>query len=146
MNNAQVFACSQLIPRFTQQDNDIPFIPEPLGQERSAVIEKPYHAYDRCGVYPFSECLIVKTDISACDRGLKGVACLDHSLNETTELPHDLRLFRIAEIEAVGYGEGLCSGADEIPGRLGNSCLSALVRVKVAVAAVSVQGHGKTLF
>ena len=61
------------------------------------------------------------------------------------QLAHDLRLFRIAEIEIVGQRQRLCADHAEIAPRLRDRLFAALARVGVAIEFVDVGGQSQAL-
>ena len=106
------------------------------------VVEDAQHADHRRGVDGVAEALVVEADVARDDRRLQDLAGLGHALDGLLELPVDLALLRVAEVEAVGDGHGQRAGAAEVARGLGDGRLGAAVRVEVAVAAVAVGGEG----
>ena len=60
------------------------------------------------------------------------------------KLRHDLRLFRIAEVEAVGGGDGRCAGHGHFARGLGHGMHCAELRIEISPAAVAIESHGQT--
>ena len=76
---------------------------------------------------------------------LEGVAGVGHAVDATLHLVVDLRLFGVAEVEAIGDGDDLGADAGEVAGRLHDGDGAAGVGVEVAEAPVAVGGEGEAL-
>ena len=57
-------------------------------------------------INPFALGLVVERDIAAGDRRAERGAGFGDAVDGGGELRHDLRLFRIAEVQAIGRGDG----------------------------------------
>ncbi len=66
-------------------------------------------------------------------------------LNGADELAHDVRLFRIAEIQVVGGGQRLGAGRGDIAPAFGDRLLAAFERIGLDVARRYIGGEGKRL-
>src|SRR5690606_4592152 len=86
--------------------------------------------------------LVVEADVAAGDRDAEVVAGVRQALDRAGELPHDARVLRGAEVEAVGDGQGPRARGGDVAVRLGQRQLRARVRVQPGVAAVPVEGQG----
>src|SRR5690606_19284404 len=85
--------------------------------------------------------LVVEADVAAGDRDAEVVAGVRQALDRAGELPHDARVLRGAEVEAVGDGQGPRARGGDVAVRLGQRQLRARVRVQPGVPAVPVEGQ-----
>src|SRR5665647_1722941 len=106
------------------------------------VVVHAQHADHRRGVDGLAEALVVEAHVAAHDRRVERLAGLGDALDGLLELPVDLALLRVAEVEAVGDRHRQGAGADQVAGRLGDRRLGASIRIEVAVAAVAVVAEG----
>jgi hypothetical protein len=86
--------------------------------------------------------LVVEADVAAGDRGAQGLAAVGESAHRLGELPHDARILRGAEVEAVRDGERPRAADRDVAVGLGEGELRAGVRVEARVAAVAVGRDG----
>ena len=59
------------------------------------------------------------------------------------ELPHDLRLLRIAKVQAVGRTHRSRAGAGYIARGFGDSVHGSELRIEIAPAAIAIERHGQ---
>ena len=85
--------------------------------------------------------LVVEGDVAAGHRRAERAAGVGDAATRLAELEEDLRLLRVAEVEAVGDAERPRAGAGDVARRLGHGGLAALVRVERDAARVAVHGH-----
>ena len=62
------------------------------------------------------------------------------------ELPHDLGLFGVPEVQAVGDADGPGADAGQVPAGFGDGDLPARPRIEIGVERVPVEGHGQGPF
>ena len=79
--------------------------------------------------------VVVERHVPGDDRDAERLAGERHPLDRLGELPADLRLLRVAEVEAVGERERLAADARDVARRLENGELAADARVERADAA-----------
>ena len=79
------------------------------------------------------------------DREIEFAAGFADAFDAADELAHDLRLFRVAEIEVVGCRQRLGADGGQVAPDLGNGLLAAFERIGLAVARRDVDGEGKAL-
>src|SRR6266404_5763062 len=84
------------------------------------IVQDAYHPYNRRGIDAFAQRLVVEADIAAGDWSLQGFTGLGQAIDDLRELPHDLRLFRVAEVEAIGGSHRNGTGTRDIAGSLGD--------------------------
>ena len=89
--------------------------------------------------------LVVEGNIASGDRSIEGAATLCQTPDRFLELPEDLRIVRVTEIEIVGRAHGDRSGTGQITASLGDGGFSALVGVEIHVAPVAIDGEGHVL-
>src|SRR5205085_4201674 len=102
--------------------------------------DNPEH---RCGINAFAQSLVVKADISTCDRDFELLAGLSQSVDNLRELPHNVSFFRIAEVEAVGCRDRRRAGTSDVACRLGHCMHGTEAWVEIAPTAVAIQRHGQ---
>ena len=96
-----IFGTRQQSP---EQDQLTPRVPEVNPQRDFHSGEQANNSEDRRRVDSLAEGFVVEADIAARDRRPKMAASLADSLDGLDQLGHDLRLFRIAEVQAIGRG------------------------------------------
>ena len=83
--------------------------------------------------------VVVEGDVPGHDRHAERLARERHPLDRLGELPADLGLLRIAEVEAVGEAERLAADAGDVAGRLEDRQLAAEAGIERADAALPVE-------
>ncbi len=81
------------------------------------VLDETDGAYDRCRVDRAAVRLVVKRDVPGHDRKPERRARRSDPVDRFGQLPSDLRLLRIAEVETVGEAERLAAGARHVASR-----------------------------
>src|SRR6185312_2258843 len=76
--------------------------------------------------------LVVEGDIARDDRNPKRLRRLRDGLDRVAELPADLRLLGVAEVEAVGQRERLAAGAGDVARRAVHRLTAGFARVAAA--------------
>ena len=84
--------------------------------------------------------LVVEADVAAGHGSVEGHAAFLQALHAGLELPEDLRLRGIAEIQAVRQSQRASAGADDVPRAFRHGDPGTHDGVEVAVAAVAVRG------
>src|SRR5205814_34370 len=59
-------------------------------------------------------CLVVERDVAGDDGDAEGLGRTRDPLDRLTELPPDLGLLRVAEVEAIGESERLAAGTGDV--------------------------------
>ena len=118
----------------------------PLRAERDAgrvggIGQLPDHADHRRGVDRAPAALVVERDVAAHHRHAERLAGGGETLDRARELPGDVRLLRVAEVEAVREPERLGADAGEVGGALEHRLDRALVRIAGHPPAVPVDRH-----
>ena len=83
--------------------------------------------------------VVVERDVPRDDRDAERLAGERHPLDRLGELPADLRLLGVAEVEAVGEAERLAADARDVAGGLEHGELAAEARVERAEPALAVE-------
>jgi hypothetical protein len=105
------------------------------------VVEDAEHTDDRGRVDGHPAGLVVQGDIASGDGDAHVLAGLGQRLDGLGELPHDLRVLRGPEVQAVGdRHRGMAPGGGDVAVGLGQGQLGTARRIEVAVAAVGVGG------
>ena len=87
--------------------------------------------------------VVVERDVARDDRQAERLAGLRHPLDRLGELPADLGLLRVAEVEAVGEPERLAAGTGDVPRGLEDRRGAARERVERADPAGAVEREGE---
>ena len=98
---------------------------------------------DRRGINAFAAGFVVERDVAAGDGRAERGAGFGDAVDGGGKLGHDLRLFGIAEVEAVGGGDGRGAGAGDFARGFGDGVHGAEFGIEVAPAAVAVERHGE---
>src|SRR3984893_1365078 len=133
-----VFGASELTKGLADQYHQVIRGPEPRTANLGHVIDDPDHAYDGGGPERDAAGVVVEADIAGNNRDLQPAARLGHALHRLLQLPEDLPLLRVAEVETVGDGERPSTGRNHVAPSLGDGDGSTQPGVQVAVAAVAV--------
>src|SRR5207247_4958356 len=80
--------------------------------------------------------LVVEGDIARHHRRAERVAGVADPSNALRELPHDLRPFRRADVEAVGDGHRPSTADGDVPRGFGHGLLAAFIRIETAAAGL----------
>src|SRR5215472_15418131 len=95
------------------------------------VLENAEYTDHRSRINAFAQSFVVKADVPAGDRDLELLAGFGHAVDHLRELPHDVRLLRIAEVQAIRGTNRYCTGAGDFARRLGDRVHGAKARVEV---------------
>ena len=87
--------------------------------------------------------LVVERDVAGDDRDAERLAGSRHAFDRLRELPGDLRLLGVAEVEAVGDRERLAAGAGDVARSFEDRQRTARVRVESSDPADSVEADGQ---
>ena len=109
MANFQKLRAAKLTSDVANQNDDVPFVFEPLRGDVLFVINQSDHRDRRRRVDNSSRALIIQRDVSTCDGRSKRAACFCHAFNSFTQLPEVFGLVGIAEVEAIRNGERPCA-------------------------------------
>ena len=85
---------------------------------------------------------VIERDIARDDGEGKGGAGGTDALDRAHQLPHDLRLFGVAEVQVVGGGQGGGPHGDQVAIRLCHGLFAAFERVSRNIARGHVRGEG----
>ena len=104
-------------------------------------INNTHHADSRRRVDCPGRVLVVQADITASYRRTEYLARLGQATHALLELPKQLRIVRITEVQIIGRTKWPRTGADKVPCRLGDGSFAALIRVEVNMNAIAVHRH-----
>src|SRR5580700_10240021 len=107
------------------------------------VFEKTHYSDHRSRINSFAQSFIIETDIAACNRRIQFFAGFSDAVNHLRKLPHDVRLLRIAEVEAVGGADWSPARASYFAGSFGNGMHGAQARIEIAPAAIAIKRHSQ---
>ena len=107
------------------------------------VVEDADDSENRRGINALAKRLVVEADVAAGDGNLQFFAGFGDAVDRLRELPHDVGLFGIAEVEAVGRGNRSRAGTCDFAGGLGDGVHRAQARIEIAPASIAVERHGK---
>ena len=120
-------------------------MPVHQGGPGRAPIQRVDHAEqtdDRCGVDVGTGRLVVQADVAADNRRTEGLTGLGHPVDSLRELPHDLGVLRVSEVQAVHDGQRSGPDAGEVHDRLGHYLGRSPTGVDRTPAMVAVGGNG----
>ncbi len=103
------------------------------------VLEQPDAADDRSRVDRATVGLVVERDIAGHDRHAQRLASLRHPLDRLGELPGDLALLGVAEVEAIGQPDRLGAGAGNVAHRLEHGELPACAGPQATHTTLAVE-------
>src|SRR5436305_3041686 len=107
------------------------------------VFEDTHDSEHRRGVNAFAERLVIKTHVAAGDGDLQLLASLGDAVDGLRELPHDVRLLRVAEVQAIGRTDGRRARTRDFAGSLRYGVHRADTRIEIAPATVAIESHGQ---
>src|SRR6202790_3455502 len=96
--------------RAVEQHDHVAFGAKRGFQDARSVIENAEDAYHWSRVDGFAERFVVEANVSTGDGRAKLIASDGEAVDGFAELPHNIRFFRAAEIEAIRCGDGACAG------------------------------------
>ena len=111
----------------------------PGARNASNIGHEPDAAHDRRGMDRAAVGVVVERDVAGDDRQRERLARLRHALDRLGELPPDLGLLRVAEVEAVGEPERLAPGAGDVARCFENRGSATRERVERADAPRAVE-------
>src|SRR5207248_3987730 len=120
----------------TDQEDEVPVGAEPRHQSPVVVVDDADHPDHRGRVDGAALGVVVEADIAADDRQVERATGVGEPAGGLLQLPVDLRLVRVAEVQAVGDGDRPGAGGDDVASRFGDRDLGTQVGVELAVAAV----------
>src|SRR5438128_4402745 len=97
-----------------QQNDRVPFILEPLRGDMLGFFDDAHHRNRWRRVDGAAGALVVKADIAAGHWRIQEAAGLGKSAHRFLELPENLRVVRVAEVQVVGYAERSGAGTGEV--------------------------------
>src|ERR1700691_2169174 len=105
------------------------------------VVENPYHPQNRGGINALAERLVVKAHVAARDGNLQLLASLGYAINGLGELPHDMWLLRIAEVEAISRAHRSCARPRHLARSFSDGVHRPKTRIEIPPPAVAIQSH-----
>ena len=82
--------------------------------------------------------LIIETHVAAHNRHIESHTSVAHALNDLGKLPHDCRILRATEIQAIGQTERAGTNAGEIARRLRDRQYAPYIRIQITISAIAV--------
>ena len=95
------------------------------------------------GIDAFAQSFVVEADIATGDGNFKLFARFGDAVDHLRELPHDVRLLRVAEVEAVGCADRRSSRASHVARGFGDGVHRTQARIEIAPASVAIERHGE---
>src|SRR5512141_2532453 len=145
MNRRQILRASDMPTGRTKQDNYVPIVLERRRNGSRNIIEQTQHTYNRSWIYSDRRCFIVETYVSAGDRRIELPASITHSRDSLLELPVDLRLVRVTEVQTVCNSERDRTRAYNVSCSLGDCNLGTPSGVEVDVPTIAVSCYRESL-
>ena len=139
----EVLAPSQLLPSRPEKDHGVSGRGEPLHGMSVHIVEKADHADGGSRVDSPPLRLVVEGNVPRHDGNVPLAAGLGDPPDGLLELPHDLRPFRVAEVQAIGHPDGPGARAGQVPRCFGHGRARSFVWIEPAVAVVAVHRQGE---
>src|ERR1700723_2690173 len=108
------------------------------------VVENPHYSEYGSGIDAFAQGLIVEADVATGDWDLKLLAGLGYAIDGLRKLPHDMRLFRIAEFRAIGCAHGSRARTRNFARGFRYGGHSAKPPIEITPASVAIERHRQT--
>ena len=105
------------------------------------VFEKANYTQHRSWINALSQSLVVEADVAAGDRDFEFLAGLSDAVNRLRELPHDVGLLGIGEVQAIRRADGSRARAGDVASGFGNRVHRAELRIEIAPSPVAIEGH-----
>ena len=121
-----------------QQNDRVPFILEPLRGDMLGFFDDAHHRNRWRRVDGAAGALVVKTDIASGHRRIQDAAGLGKSAHRFLELPENLRVVRVAEVQVVGHAERSGAGTGEVARRLGDRDFAAFIRIQINIGGIAI--------
>src|SRR5690606_40523132 len=130
---------TELVPGLAEQQQGLPRLGTDAGGDAAAhVVDHAEHAHHRGRQNRLVAGLVVEAPVTAGHGHAELRATVGGAVHGTLELPHDPRVLRRTEVEAVGDGYRRRATGGDVAVRLGQRQLRARIRVEVDVPAVAV--------
>ena len=107
-----------------EQEDGVAVVLEVRGNGLGDVVEDADDAEHRSGIDAFAAGLVVERDVAAGDGRIQRGASLGDAVDGGGKLGHDLRLFGIAEVEAIGGGDRRGAGAGHFARTSATACMA----------------------
>jgi len=146
IDQPQIFRAAEFFFIFSKEDNALFFTGKTGCRNCCHILHQPDYSQHRRGINGLPFCLVVKADITASHRNIKLPTGSSNAFDRLFKLPHNLGLFRIAEIQAIGDTHRCGPDAGQIAAGLSHGYFPASPGIQVGIKRVSVQSHGETLF
>src|SRR5713101_7230244 len=108
------------------------------------VLKNPNHSENRCRINALAQSFVVKADVATGDGNLEFLASFGDAINGLRKLPHDVRFFGIAEVQAIGRAYGSRSRACHVACGFSDRVHGAELRIEIAPAAIAIERHGQS--
>ena len=108
------------------------------------VVKNADDADDRRGIDSFAQSFVVKAYVAASDGNLKLLARFGDSVDDLRELPHDVRLFWIAKVQAICRAHRSRSHTRHVSRGFGDGVHGTKTWVEVTPASVAIERHSES--
>ncbi len=105
------------------------------------IVQCAHNSQHRRGINAFAQSLVVKADIAASDGHVQCFAGFGDAIHHLGKLPHDMRLLRIAEVQAIGRAHRRSAAAGHVAGRVRHCVHGAQLRIEIAPPPVAIECH-----
>src|SRR5258708_30063740 len=123
--------------RSVKQDDEIALFAKRDLQHARSVLENAQNADDRRRINRPAQRLVVKADVASRNRSAQLIACDGQALDYFAELRHHFRLFRAAEVEAVGRSHRTRAARSNVASRFADCVHRSDPRIQLAPAAIA---------
>src|SRR5207248_671854 len=107
----------------------------------ASVFENADHSEHRRGINAFAQGLVVEADIATGNWDFKFLASFGDPINDLRKLPHDMRFFGIAEVQAIRRAYGSSPSARNVARSFGNRVHRAEFGIEIAPTPVAIECH-----
>ena len=124
-----------------EEKDGVGFMNEGHLQSVADIFEDAENAEDWSWVNGLTEGFVVEADVAAGDGNLQCFAGFADSFDGFAELKHHFGALGIAEIEAIGGGDGIGARARDVAGGLGDGVHGPEARIQKAPTAFAIGGE-----
>src|SRR6266850_6335830 len=96
----QIDSSNQTVDGFHEDDRITGVLKRGPRHERN-ILDQADHTQHRCRIDVIAKCFVVEAHVAASDWRAEKGARLAQAVNDFTELPHNLRMLRVSEIQTI---------------------------------------------
>ncbi len=139
----EIFAAAQIRPGAPQKDNAVTRFLKMRTNDLINVLQKADHANNGGWENGAFFSLVIERDVAPGDRRFKNPTGFTHARDGLLEEIKRFGFIGVAEVQAVGDGDGFCSGAGDVASCLSYGQRRSPTGIQVHEAGIAVSGHGQ---